>query len=63
MVIVGVSFDHNATFSCKAPYSLRFQKKEDVIQFLCAERGVSTDDLDEILVIVDDNVTVWTRPF
>jgi hypothetical protein len=61
MVLIGVSFDCDITVSCKAPDSLCLQKKE-VLEYMRL-RNIHVEDMDEILVVVKDNVSVWEGPF
>jgi hypothetical protein len=62
MVLICVSFDGDITVSCKAPDNLCLQKKEDVLEYIRG-KNIHVEDMDEILVVVKDNVSVWAGPF
>lgn len=63
MILIGVSFDNAFTCSCVAPDFLRLQKKETVIDWLCTKRSITTDEIDEIIVVDGNEVIVWKAPF
>jgi len=64
MVLI-YELDGDATVSCKATDSLclqDLQKKEAILEYL-RTNNVTLEDTDEILVIVNDNITVLSGPF